>query len=137
MPIERRLRLLVMLILCMVILVLHLMPRPSIETWHGRFFNAYLVDILLPAYLFVLFSLNTFRLSDKFRMHPLQTRLFMAGFVFLIGVTIETLQYFHVPILGRTFDPLDFLMYLFGVMIGLGIDFCVVRGSEMIKNRVS
>ena len=126
-----------LIVLCVITLILHVMPRPSIQTPYGVFFNSYLIDVLLPAYLFMLSTMQVYRMSRRIQENPLRFKLMLAGMVFLIGITIEILQYFHVPVLGRTFDPLDFLMYLFGVMIGLGIDFCVVRGSEMIKNRVS
>ena len=42
-------------------------------------------------------------------------------FVFATGAITETLQYFGVPIFGRTFDVLDYLM--FGVGIGLAVVF--------------
>ncbi|UCC76006.1 MAG: hypothetical protein JSW37_10865, partial [Anaerolineales bacterium] len=38
-----------------------------------------------------------------------------------VGATTETLQYFGVPIFGRTFDVLDYVM--FGIGIGLAAAF--------------
>ncbi len=40
----------------------------------------------------------------------------------LIGITVEGLQYFGIPILGRTFDPWDTVMYAIGTGLGLAID---------------
>jgi len=136
---EKRIRIAVLIILCAITLVLHLMPRPSYTTLYGRFFNSYIIDILLPAYLFILFTMQIYRLSFKFQNRPFQVKLIMAGIVLLIVFTIETLQYFHVPILGRTFDPVDYLMYFIGVLLGMLIDFIVVgvsKASYKIKSKV-
>ncbi len=35
--------------------------------------------------------------------------------VFGVGAVTESLQYFCIPIFGRTFDPLDYLMFAVGV----------------------
>jgi len=35
---------------------------------------------------------------------------------FLLPSLAETLQYFGIPVLGSTFDPLDYLMYGIGSM---------------------
>ena len=35
---------------------------------------------------------------------------------------VEVAQYFGVPLLGRTYDPLDFLMYALGVILAAALD---------------
>lgn len=127
---EKRIRLIVLVVLCVITTILHLMPRPTYNTGYGRFFNSYLIDILLPAYLFFLFTMNLYRLPPKYLDRPFLVKLIMAVLVLLIGFTIETLQYFSIPILGRTFDPMDYMMYLIGVLIGLGLDYGVVMISR-------
>jgi hypothetical protein len=52
----------------------------------------------------------------------MQNRYFTALAVFLIGFSVETLQYFDIPVLGSTFDPLDYLMYALGALLGLITD---------------
>ena len=37
-----------------------------------------------------------------------------AAAVFLFGAAVEFLQYLGIPLFGRTFDPLDLLMYAAG-----------------------
>ena len=50
----------------------------------------------------------------------------------LIGLIIETLQYFGLPILGGTFDILDYLMYFLGASLGFGVDTLIIR---LFKNQ--
>jgi hypothetical protein len=38
--------------------------------------------------------------------------------VLSVGVVTETLQYVDVPIFGRTFDPMDYLMFATSICIG-------------------
>jgi hypothetical protein len=54
----------------------------------------------------------------------------MAITVFLIGFTVETLQYYDIHIFGSTFDYLDYLMYLFGVLLGLIMDYAIILISD-------
>ena len=35
--------------------------------------------------------------------------------VFGVGFVTETLQFFGVPLFGRTFDPLDYFMFAVGI----------------------
>ena len=49
--------------------------------------------------------------------HPLPgSALSRAVAVFAVGAITETLQYFDVPLLGRTFDPLDYAMFGVGIL---------------------
>jgi hypothetical protein len=41
---------------------------------------------------------------------------------FLVPSIAETFQYFGIPVLGSTFDPLDYLMYAIGAMSAAIID---------------
>jgi O-antigen/teichoic acid export membrane protein len=45
--------------------------------------------------------------------------------VFGIGASVEIAQFFGVPLLGRTFDPLDFVMYAAGVTLAAVLDMLV------------
>jgi hypothetical protein len=42
--------------------------------------------------------------------------------VVLFGATVELLQYLGVPLFGRTFDPLDLLMYATGAIAALAFE---------------
>jgi hypothetical protein len=46
--------------------------------------------------------------------------------VLSIGAAVEVLQYFGVPLFGRTFDPLDFVMYGVGVVAGVLLELIVL-----------
>jgi len=45
-----------------------------------------------------------------------------SAIVFLLPSIAETCQYFGIPILGSTFDPVDYLMYAFGALSAILID---------------
>ena len=77
------------------------------------FVNGYMIDILLPFVMFLVLGIAG--------LPFLSSGIARGTFVFAIGAVVETLQYFGVPIFGRTFDPLDYLMY--GIGIGLAVIF--------------
>jgi hypothetical protein len=45
-----------------------------------------------------------------------------SAIAFLVPSIAETCQYFGLPVLGSTFDPLDFLMYGFGAILAAVVD---------------
>ena len=132
---EKKIRFVVLFIMFVLLLWLHLMSRPSYDTAWGRFFNSYGIDILLPAYLFILLTINLYNLPPKIKDKQKLVKILMAAFVLMIGFTVETLQYFGVPLLGRTFDMLDYSMYFAGVLLGLIIDYLIIRISKLGTNR--
>ena len=52
-------------------------------------------------------------------------------FVFATGAVVETLQYFGVPVFGRTFDPFDYIMYGIGIGFALIFEKIVLAGITM------
>ena len=50
------------------------------------------------------------------------SRILAALITSFTGITVEGLQYLDIPILGRTFDPWDLVMYAIGIGAGLAID---------------
>ena len=40
----------------------------------------------------------------------------------VVGFVVETAQFFGAPLLGRTFDPLDYVMYAAGVLLAAFLD---------------
>ena len=107
--------------------MLHLLIGPDYNGICRDFLRGYLIDILLPANVYLLLQLV---LRKKYSL--VACRLSGALITFLIGVTVETLQFFKIEFLGSTFDPLDFLMYGTGVFIGLLIDYLVIEKIENI-----
>lgn len=72
------------------------------------FVTGYLINILLPFAMYLVLGIadHAVLLSGMAR----------GALVFGMGALTETMQYFGVPILGRTFDPLDYLMFGIGIM---------------------
>lgn len=93
---------------------LHFLTGEQYQGPFPIFVNGYLIDILLPMMLFLLMSL----IPNKIICSP----LFRACAVFGFGCFVETSQYFGRPLFGSTFDPLDFLAYAGGVLLGIFLD---------------
>ena len=86
---------------------LHFVTGPDYRGPFPRFVNGRLIDIVLPFAMVLLLGCV--------RSGPLRSLLVRCILVFLVGAVSETLQYLGVPLLGRTFDPLDYLMFALGV----------------------
>jgi hypothetical protein len=99
--------------IAVVVGLLHFVTGPRYEGPFPAFVNGYMIDILLPFAMYLVLGVAMIRI--------LRSGIVRGVFVFAIGAITETLQYFGVPIFGRTFDLLDYLM--FGVGIGLGVVF--------------
>lgn len=134
--IEKKIRFTTLFIICVLVVILHLMPKPSYDSAFGVFFNSYVVNIILPCYLFLLLTLNLYTLPPKIKQREMLIKILMAVMVFLISFTVETLQYFNINIFGSTFDVIDYLMYLSGVLLGLTIDYFIILISNKISPRV-
>jgi len=93
--------------------LLHFLTGPGYRGPFPVFVNGYMIDILLPFAMYLVLGVAN--------QSVLRSAIVRGGFVFAVGATTETLQYFSVPIFGRTFDLLDYLM--FGIGIGLAAVF--------------
>lgn len=104
--------------IALFVAVLHFVIGPGYQGPFKDFFSGYLIDILLPFVLYLLFGFFKFSLLKK--------KLVRGLLVFSIGVGVEVLQYLEIPVFGRTFDPLDFLMYGIGIFLGVLFDHFVL-----------
>jgi hypothetical protein len=95
--------------IAVVVGLLHFLTGPGYGGPFPVFVNGYMIDILLPFAMYLVLGIAN--------QSILRSGVARGGFVFAVGATTETLQYFGVPIFGRTFDLLDYLMY--GIGIGL------------------
>ena len=96
--------------------LLHFVTGSAYKGPYPEFVNGYLIDILLPFALY-------FLLCPQDAIFPFLRPWFVKGLpVFAIGFSVEVAQFYGVPIFGRTFDPLDFVMYGIGVMLAAIID---------------
>jgi hypothetical protein len=109
-PINRKV---IVVLIAIVVGLLHFLTGPGYCGPFPVFVNGYMIDILLPFAMYLVLGVAN--------QSPLRSGMARGIFVFAIGATTETLQYFGVPIFGRTFDLLDYLM--FGIGIGLAAVF--------------
>ena len=81
-----------------------------------RLYYSYFSDVVLPIAAYFLLC----RAAARHRF--LKDRWVKAAFVFGAASFAEILQGFGVPLLGRTFDPLDFVSYAAGALIAMIVD---------------
>ncbi|UCG62324.1 MAG: hypothetical protein JSV52_03300 [Candidatus Zixiibacteriota bacterium] len=99
----------IVVMIAIVVGLLHFLTGPHYRGPFPIFVNGYLIDILLPFAMYLILGVVR---------HPIIHRpVTRAVLVFMVGATTETLQYFGVPIFGRTFDPLDYLMFAVGICL--------------------
>ena len=106
----------VVVAICLAVGALHLVTGPG---YHGPlrpFVTGYLIDLVLPFSLVLLLGVGLEH-SPALR-HP----MVRATAVFLLGAAVEFLQYLGVPLFGRTFDPVDLIMYAAGAIAALAFE---------------
>ncbi|HEM60891.1 MAG TPA: DUF2809 domain-containing protein [Chloroflexi bacterium] len=105
-----------LVVVCTVvpIALLHFFTGSAYDGPWPEFVNGYLLDILVPFAFYLLLVLPE---TPLLRPWPVKALL-----VFGAGACVEIAQYFGAPILGRTFDPLDFAAYGIGVAIAVLLD---------------
>jgi hypothetical protein len=86
-----------------------------------RLYYGYASDLLLPLAMYFLPCLAGTRLRLLVDWRAKATTIFAAA------STAEVLQGLGVPVLGRTFDPLDFVIYGAGVLAAVLLDRLVPR----------
>ena len=74
-----------------------------------RYYYSFFSDIVLPFGVYFLLCLNDARVP------LLRSWAVKCALVFGIAAAAEVCQAFGIPMLGTTFDPLDFVMYAVGV----------------------
>jgi hypothetical protein len=109
-------------IIALLVGALHFVIGRNYEGPYKDFMSSYLIDVVLPAVLFLLFHL-------VFQRHFMlkHSRGISFALVLAIGSLVEILQYLGVPVLGNTFDPWDFLMYFLGAGIGWILDIAILK----------
>ena len=103
----------IVVFIAIIVGLLHFITGPRYCGPFPAFVNGYMIDILLPFAMYLVLGVA--------KQLILRSGIARGVFVFAIGAVTETLQYFDIPIFGRTFDLLDYLM--FGVGIGLAVVF--------------
>ena len=100
------------------IALLHFVTGSHYKGPYPEFVNGYLLDILVPfAFYFLLCPHET----------PLLRSWIVKSILVLgAGSSVEIAQFFGAPIFGRTFDPVDFIMYGIGVILAAILDTTVM-----------
>ncbi len=102
--------------LAVIVAMLHFVIGPEYEGPFKNFLSGYLIDILLPFFLYFLFTLN---------VNQTKLKIAVGAGIFVFGTVIEYLQYRGVGIFGSTFDPYDFAAYFVGVGTAIVFDLTV------------
>lgn len=102
--------------ICLLVGALHLVTGPGYAGPLPGFVRGYLIDLLLPFAMVLLLGVGAESLP------ALAPALVRAGLVVSIGLVVEGCQYLGVPLFGRTFDPLDLLMYALGAAAAVGFE---------------
>lgn len=106
----------VVVAICLAVGALHLVTGPHYRGPLRPFVTGYLIDLVLPFSLVLLLGVG---LEQWPRLGLPVVR---ATAVFLVGAAIELLQYLGVAAFGRTFDPLDLVMYATGAIAALAFE---------------
>jgi len=107
---------------------LHFVIGPSYEGFLQHFFRGYFMDILLPMSIYLLLQIA---LRKQYSL--LKSRFVGAVSTFFFGLLTENLQFMGLKFLGDTWDPLDLIMYIIGISLGLLIDLLIIDRFEKSK----
>jgi hypothetical protein len=100
-------------IVCIMILIAaaHVLSLGSyLQGQLYNFYYSYFSDLILPFGCYFLLCM------DEQKMPILRRWEAKFAIAFLVPSIAETCQYFGLPVLGPTFDPLDYFMYGIGAM---------------------
>jgi hypothetical protein len=92
----------------------HFITGPGYRGPFPAFVNGHLLNILIPFGFYLLLCLNP--------SGPLRHWAVRAALVFGAASAVEVAQGLGLEVLGRTFDPLDFVMYGLGVGLAALLD---------------
>lgn len=105
--------------------LLHFIIGPDYNGPYKDFIRGYLIDILLPMNLYLLFQI-----SLRKKISKNNSRIIGGIITFLLGLTIELMQRYDINIFGSTYDFLDIIMYAIGVGLGVLIDLLIIDKLE-------
>ena len=114
---QRRKKSFLVVCVALPVALLHFVTGEDYNGPFPVFVNGYLLDILLPLTFYLLLCLVEWRLLAYWWVK--------AGLVFGAATAVEIAQYFGAPLFGRTYDPVDFVMYALGVGLAVLLDRCV------------
>lgn len=113
------------IVLSLFVGLLHFVTGPGYQGIFKHFVQGYLIDLLLPLNLYLLFQL-----SLRKKISVSYSRMIAAVAVFSFGVFVELMQLNNIHLFGSTYDPLDMLMYATGVGLGILLDLTIITRFE-------
>ena len=114
------------LILGILVAILHFVIGPNYRGSFKDLFTGYLIDIILPFFLYFLFTIHLTQIKQKI--------LVCIG-ILAFAAVIEYLQYRGTPIFGSIYDPYDFLAYFVGITSAILFDLTVM--DKIIRKKRS
>ena len=115
--------------LSLFVALMHFIIGPDYNGIFKHFVRGYLIDLILPMNLYLLLQI-----SLRKNISIVKSRVIGAMFTFSFGVIVEIMQLLKIKFLGSTYDPLDILMYGFGIMIGILVDYTIIDKFENQHN---
>ncbi len=110
-------RLVVILSMMLLIALAHIIDiGRHLQGASFNLFKSYFSDIVMPFGFYFLLS------ADEQWIPGLKRWEVKLVIMFLLPSIAETCQYFGIPVLGSTFDPLDYLMYVIGATLAAIVD---------------
>ena len=113
-------RKIIVVFIAVVVGLLHFLTGPKYRGPFPSFINGYMIDILLPFAMYLVLGVAN--------QSIIRSGVARGVFLFAIGAITETMQYFGVPIFGRTFDLLDYLMFGIGIGLAAVFEWIVLSG---------
>ena len=110
----------VVVVVALVVAALHLVTGPQYRGPSRPFVTGYLIDLALPFSLVLLLGMG-FENVPALRRPGVR-----ATAVILFGAGVEALRYVGVPLFGRTFDPIDLVMYAAGALCAVAFERAVI-----------
>ena len=111
---RKNLRKAVVVGLVIPVAMLHFLTGSNYNGPYPEFVNGYLLDILVPFSFYFLMCLVEFSLLRRWIVRSI--------LLFGVAASVEIAQFFGMPLLGRTFDPVDFIMYGTGIISAVILD---------------
>jgi hypothetical protein len=114
------------LIFAVLVAILHFVIGPNYRGPFKAFFSGYLIDIILPFFLYFLFTL---------RLNQIKQKILVCIGILAFAAAIEYLQYRGTAIFGSIYDLYDLLAYFAGVSSAIIFDLAVL--DKIIRKKQS
>ena len=110
--------------LAVFVAILHFFIGPNYSGPLKDFLSGYLIDFILPFFLYFLFTIRLIQKKQKI----------LAGLgILVLAFVIEYVQSRETALFGSTYDPYDFFAYLTGVISAILLDLAVL--DKIIKKK--